>query len=897
MPGKVELLAPAGSPEAVRAAVENGADAVYLGGKQFNARQSAVNFDDEALQEAIKYAHVRGVNIYLAMNTLISDREMAEAVEYAGRAYLMGIDAIIVQDIGLAGILRRAVPDLPLHASTQMTVYNLEGVRVLENMGFKRVITARELSLEEIEHICSNTSMEIEVFAHGALCISYSGQCLMSSIIGCRSGNRGRCAQPCRLPYTLLPGKKEPDALPGTVADPDRKSGYLLSPKDLCALGHLEKLIKAGVASLKIEGRLKSPEYVATVVRIYRKYIDSLKTPAPDDMLELSQIFNRGGFTDAYLTGKKGPEMMCFDKPKNHGIYIGKVISRNTSDNTVKIKLERDLNLGDGIEIWNGEPESPGNIVTSIKINGNSVKSANAGSSPVVGIIKGRILPGCHVYKTSDKLLILSVRETFSGKSIKKVVLEGRAVLHSGKPFEFYAWDRDGNIASARSMVLPEKAAHSEITEERLRTQLLKTGSTPFIFENISIDMEAGLSFPLSEINSARRRVMSELEELRGKKYGDTRIENEQALMKSIKAEFAPEQEKTGQVGTAREKKEPGKGEADVTVDAAEEVAEDVAEAKKPASEKGIMEKVAGRKYKIALYLYKHDKSIEYSMLDTDRIYIPLGILLDESGRKTASECRARGIEVFAALPAITRGAYDRLLKKEETVKLFKLVDGILAGNYGTLWFGGNTGAMNENVFKRIITGDYSFNIFNHWSVKEVIKMGLGGITLSPELTLSQMAEIAGKGSEDEAIACCELEAVVYGRLTLMTSEYCPPGFIIGRQAGSSKCTGVCNKRCYRLKDRKGIEFPVLCDNISCISRIINSEILFVPEVLNKLADNGINVFRLMVHEESAEDISKIINIYRGFIENRNNPYKEFENEINEIKAPGFTKGHFFRGV
>ena len=257
---KFELLAPAGSYDAFIAATENGADAVYLGGKLFNARANASNFDNDELKKIVEYAHLRNVKIYVTMNTLLTNNELNEALDFAYDLYNMGIDAVIVQDLGLAKVLHERIPLLHLHASTQMTIYNLAGVKKLEELGFTRVVLARELSLDEIKYICDNTNLEIEVFVHGALCISYSGQCLMSSMIGDRSGNRGKCAQPCRLPYTLLKN--------GTPL----KSGYLLSPKDLCTIDYFSKL--PNITSLKIEGRMKSPEYVATVVSTYRKAID-----------------------------------------------------------------------------------------------------------------------------------------------------------------------------------------------------------------------------------------------------------------------------------------------------------------------------------------------------------------------------------------------------------------------------------------------------------------------------------------------------------------------------------------------------------------------------------------------------------------------------------------------
>lgn len=300
----MELLAPAGSQEALVAAVSFGADAVYIGGKKFSARSGAKNFSDEELEEAVKYCHLHDVKVHVTANTLIKQNEAENFIEYLGFLNRINVDAVIIQDIGMAAIARKLYPDLPLHASTQMTVATLSGVKFLENMGFERVVFARELSMAEIKFICENSSAEIEVFAHGAVCMSYSGQCLMSSIIGGRSGNRGMCAQPCRLPYTFSKGNKK---------------GYLLSTKDMALVDHLDELKSCGVSSIKIEGRLKRPEYVAAVTGIYRKYIDKGGRADNSDVELLLDSFSRSGFSDGYFTGHLGKNMMSYDIPGNTG--------------------------------------------------------------------------------------------------------------------------------------------------------------------------------------------------------------------------------------------------------------------------------------------------------------------------------------------------------------------------------------------------------------------------------------------------------------------------------------------------------------------------------------------------------------------------------------------------
>ena len=289
----MEILSPAGSPEALRAAVCAGADAVYLGFGQFNARRGAKNFTRDEFAAAVSYCHLRGVKVYLTLNTLCSDREMAQAVDCAVQASQLGADAVLVQDMGLVRALRQCAPDLPLHASTQMTLHSLDGVKQAAELGMTRAVLARELSRRDIAYICERSPIEIEVFVHGALCMCYSGQCFMSSVIGGRSGNRGMCAQPCRLPYGW-----------GDWAD-----GHPLSLKDMSLAGHLKELAELGVASAKIEGRMKRPEYVYIVTRVYADALREGREPTAQELSQLEQAFSRQGFTDGYFVVKKGPDM------------------------------------------------------------------------------------------------------------------------------------------------------------------------------------------------------------------------------------------------------------------------------------------------------------------------------------------------------------------------------------------------------------------------------------------------------------------------------------------------------------------------------------------------------------------------------------------------------------
>ena len=344
----IELLSPVGDFDCLKAAVQNGADSVYFGADTFSARASATNFSLENLPEAINYAKLRNVQTHLTLNTLIKNNEMTEAINIAKIAYESGIDAIIVQDLGLAKYLIENFPDLPIHASTQMTIYNLEGALLAEELGFTRAVLSRELSCTEIEHICKNSNIEIEVFIHGALCVSYSGQCLLSSAIGGRSGNRGKCAGPCRLPYTLIKSDSR--------SKEEIDSGYLLSTRDVCGLEFIPTLIKAGVKCFKIEGRLKNPEYVAIVTKIYRKYIDLALSNKPysidyADQKALMQVFNRGGFSSGHLTDEYNNELVYPKKPNNMGLYLGKVQKFNPDKGHITLSSKETLAIGDTVSL------------------------------------------------------------------------------------------------------------------------------------------------------------------------------------------------------------------------------------------------------------------------------------------------------------------------------------------------------------------------------------------------------------------------------------------------------------------------------------------------------------------------------------------------------------------
>lgn len=494
-----ELLSPAGSMESLKAGIQNGADAIYLGGSSFGARASATNFDNDELIEAVKYAKLRNVYIFVTVNTSIKETEVEELISYTDFLYKIGVDAIILSDIGVAEVLKKRYPNMELHASTQISAHSLNDVLELKKVGFNRVVLARELSIEEIKEICDNVDIDIEVFIHGAICISYSGQCLMSSMLGDRSGNRGRCAQPCRQSYKLI------NKTTGKIIDVN--GNYLLSPKDLCSIENIEKILDTGVKSLKIEGRMKRPEYVAVVTSRYRKTIDNyINNKITDDKNDLKEdleaIFNRK-FTSGYLMGKNGSDIINLDKPNNVGVKVGEVLSFNSKKNKLKIKLSGKLSKGDGINLGGG------NIGRIIK-NGESFDCGVAGEIIEIDFVKN-IKPKTPVYKTSDKLLVDNANKSFiEGIENKKINLKCEIFIKVDEKAKFILENIE--VYSDEKI---EKAKNKGVEIDKIIEKLSKTGGTPykFVFDNIFVDKDVFV--PVSVLNNLRRKAIEKYEEYR----------------------------------------------------------------------------------------------------------------------------------------------------------------------------------------------------------------------------------------------------------------------------------------------------------------------------------------------------------------------------------------------
>ena len=510
----VELLAPVGSFESLKAAVQNGANAVYLGGKDFSARASANNFDRIELKEAVRYAHIRDVQVFVTANTLIKENEIEDFVEYAKFLYDIDVDAIILQDVGMARLIKKLLPDFEIHASTQMVAHSLEDVKYLEGIGFDRVVLARELNVEEIKEICDNTDVDIEVFVHGALCVCYSGQCLMSSMIGNRSGNRGRCAQPCRQRYELI------DINTGEVINSN--GDYLLSPRDLSTIEEIDKIIDSGVLSLKIEGRMKRPEYVATVIGSYRntidEYLNKKKLNVSDETInDLYTIFNRK-FTKGHILGEVGKDVMNSEIPNNQGLYVGRVLDFNKKAKRLKIRLENTLKKGDGINLGGG---TIGRIIK----NGEITTIGYKGDIIELDFI-GEAKRNQIVFKTSDSELMDRVQATFQQeKELVKSDINAEIIIKLGQNPVLKITDTKGNESTTKGDKVVEKAMKVALSKEKIESQIQKLGNTPYQLNSIKIDLDENVSLPISILNQMRRDCIDNLSDLRVKikdrKYKD----------------------------------------------------------------------------------------------------------------------------------------------------------------------------------------------------------------------------------------------------------------------------------------------------------------------------------------------------------------------------------------
>ena len=495
---KVELLAPAGDFSCLKAAIEAGCDAVYIGGKLFGARAFSSNFTDDEIIKAINYAHLFGVKVYVTTNTLIYDKEVERFLEYILFLHKNNVDAVIIQDLGMLDLVRQTFPNLEVHASTQMHIHNLDGASFMEKLGVKRVVLARETSISKIKEIKEKTNIDIEIFIHGALCVSYSGQCLMSSLIGNRSGNRGTCAGSCRQSYSI--GDENNNII--------LNNKYPLSMKDLCSLENLKTLLDIGVTSLKIEGRMKSSSYVYTVVKLYRLAIDSYYKNNniyidEKELYNLKKIFNRE-FTKGFLFDEENNKVINMKRPNHQGVEIGKVI--NYKNNVATIKLNDEININDGLRIVG--KKDIGVNVNNFYINSKLVKTAKKGDIITIKV-NDKVEKDDKVLLTLDSKLNEEINNIISSNQ-RKVLVKAKFIAKEDKQITFELTDFINKVVVISENKVT-KALNKPITKEEIKEKLNKIKDTVYKYESLDIEIDDNIFIPLNIINDLKRKAFEEL--------------------------------------------------------------------------------------------------------------------------------------------------------------------------------------------------------------------------------------------------------------------------------------------------------------------------------------------------------------------------------------------------
>lgn len=793
----VELLSPVGDFDCLKAAVQNGADCVYFGANSFSARAFASNFDIDMLKKAITYAKIRGVKTNLTLNTLIKNKEFEEAYELAKKAYEFGIDAIIVQDLGLGLKLIKDFPDLPIHASTQMSVHNLHGVLKLQELGFKRVVLARELSADEIAYICKNSNIEIECFIHGALCICYSGQCLFSSMIGGRSGNRGKCAQPCRLNFELYENNKMID------------NGYLLSTRDLLGLEYLPFLINSGVTSFKIEGRMKNPEYVATVTRIYRKYIDLILskkdfTVDPQDKKDLLQVFNRGLSSSGHLGKEHNKNLVYKTKPNNMGLPLGIVQKYNKNKGYITIKLKEKLEVGDTISLEN---ESGTYTVSELmeQINGKlqNITTGIPGQVVTIGRMKGNISVKNKVFRISSKEL-----SSFALNSInlenRKVLLNIKIIIKKNKQISAMVTSANDipiykNLKLTSSVdIIPIDAKNKPLTKEDVIKQISKTGNTPYDFNVIDVDLDDNVFLPkLSSLNELRRILLEKVQN-----YATNNI------IRTIKP----------------------------------------SRAKNNLHNNDKIYNVSSHQ-NISILLNILNLDFDYSKLkNIDNIYIPLKYFANKKYSKILSTI-SQNFNLYIYFPPIIKANYRNIFHNniEKAINQYD-IKGFVLSNISNFILFKDLQEKYPNKFELI--ANYTFNIYNNKTIDELVNSGISRCTVSPELDKESILSITKSN-------CCQ-ELIVYGKIPLMNINYC----LLGQ---TNKCYPSCNSKCantdthYYLRDRLNMNFEIVPDNIQTVTTIYNSKTLSISPL-----EFNCNFLRINILYEDIDEINEVVNVFKS---------------------------------
>lgn len=830
--GKPELLAPAGSLECLHAAVAAGADAVYLGLDEFNARRNADNFTLETLSDACDWAHLRGVKIYVTLNVALLPSEINRAIDLACAAYDAGADAFIVQDIGLAAGLAARLPEAPLHVSTQMNTHNAAGIAAAAQLGAKRVTLARELTIAEIAELASLASefgMEVECFAHGALCVCYSGQCLMSSMIGGRSANRGLCAQACRLPYELHRADRE-EAL-------DALGEHLLSPKDLCSIDLLDDMAAAGVASFKIEGRMKSADYVHEVVSVYREVLDGDGQVTDVHRSRLAEAFSRG-FTTAYLEGARGNEIMSYGRPNNRGVFVGRVA--RVQGDVAEVAAEIELYEGDVLEFWTNRGHFAAQVGTMAPEGVGRRAGSNANIVRVS--VEQKTGKGDRVFR------VRNAATAFEDDPFEpRIDVRGRVSLHIGKPAHIVFETGSGSSYARGEATGPvvEAARTKSITQQDARDHVNRLGNTPFRLANVGdleIVLDEGVGMGFSALHHLRADALSDLEKNMLAPYGrpaadrsrsDGRFFVQSQARRSRQSEMQVMAWVTNP-GCARAAKRAG----------------------------------------------------------ADGMYVPLlnfrrgqaqmaGVLQDEADQAGYPK------QCVMALPAVDHdpvapsapGGNTVFAGTRENDNTFDMWDYVREGK---TVFADNLGDAIRalEVGAHVELGPH-VPVTNRDTLRAMADWGISRVWLSPELTLGQIADLA----QDSPV---DLGLFVSGAQELMITEHC----LLMSQGPCAQNCGECPRRsvAHRLVDRKGFDFPVVTDMLGR-SHLYNGVELDAVPVISDLSDIGISAVMVdttLLDKKATADAVGRARRARDLAASEHRAVG---------KRPNTTTGHLFRGV
>jgi putative protease len=810
-----ELLAPAGDREAMRAAVANGADAVYFGLTRYNARQRAANFALEELSTVIGYLHEHNVRGYVTFNTLVFSDELSEASDYAAAIASAGADAVIVQDLGLVRLIKRLAPSLPVHASTQMTLTEPRAIEFMRALGVQRVILARELSLAEIRRIAAATPMPLEVFVHGALCMSYSGQCLASESLWGRSANRGLCGQACRLPYRLV--------VDGRACDIAGRA-YLLSAKDLAAYDRVAELVRLGIAGFKIEGRLKSAQYVAVTTQVYRAAIDAALGGRPLDLpprssLDLAQSYSRG-FTRGFLDGPNHRDLVHGLFPKSRGVRIGAVAGTNSKGVLVALEPQRRtrgaaIKPGDGVVFDNGRPDEDeqGGRVFSVEPRASKNRQAAIFLTFGAGHVNlAAVAVGSAVWKTDDPRLRREVAKTYArSAAVRRVPLTVRVEARVGRPLRVWFDDGEGNVAHVTSDQPLERAKNRPLTADLVREQFGRLGDTPFELREVQILGEVGIAAhavpvmsPKSVLNDLRRRAVRQLMERRAAKARHAIAEPAAlpAIRRSIDARC-------------------GKGES--------------------------RQQSAPDLYVLVRRLDQLDAALDWT--PSQGLARPATVYCDmpaaRQHRDAVARCRAAGMAVGLATLRIAKPGEEDLLACIADAA----PDAVLVRHLAGLSF------FREHAPGLPLVGDFSLNVSNEVAASLLVEHGLARVTASLDLSLAQLRGMLGR------LPASLCEAIVHLHMPMMHMEHCLLAARLADARDDRSCGRLCERRRVELRDRVGAEHPLVWDG-RCRSTLFSGHVQSALPWLGEMRGLGMRHFRLEFLHEDATMVPQVLDLY-----------------------------------